>query len=227
MLAIIGGRPSASSTMESCISGPSNSSGIPGSPWSSVPNWTSGRAQPSTAPIPAHTLPTGLDARTHSVPVRADSRGQLRCDPPRATARATSICSRQSHTARPGVVASQAESASSILVTRSMRNPQVRGPGVLCCLVQLGGPGRAGDRVGPRALPAGGCPARTWVTGGPGASAAGRRVRRPRSGCARRGGPSVRKRCGGRCDGTLRGAWRWPRRCGPRRAGAGRWPAGR
>jgi len=54
-----------------------------------------------------------------------------RCDWTRTTTPATSICARQSHTGHPSAVASQAESASSILVTRSMMKPQVSGLGFM------------------------------------------------------------------------------------------------
>jgi hypothetical protein len=43
------------------------------------------------------------------------------------------ILAGQQSRSRASAVASQAESASSILVTRSSRNPQVRDPGVPCC----------------------------------------------------------------------------------------------
>jgi len=48
------------------------------------------------------------------------------------------ICAVQRHAIHPSAVASQAESASSILVTRSRICPQVSGLGVVCCLVQFG-----------------------------------------------------------------------------------------
>ncbi len=52
------------------------------------------------------------------------------------------VCAGQSHIAHPSAVASQAESASSILVTRSRNRPQASGLGVVCCLVS--GRGRSG-----------------------------------------------------------------------------------
>jgi hypothetical protein len=70
--------------------------------------------------------------RAHSVPVRADNYGQQRCDPTRTATRTQAICARQSHTSHPSAVASQAESASSILVTRSMEKAQVSDLGRFC-----------------------------------------------------------------------------------------------
>lgn len=79
--------------------------------------------------------PTARGARAHSVPVRAESLGHQRCDVTRTTTSATSICARQSHTGHPSAVASQAESASSILVTRSTTKAQVRDPGLFAVRV--------------------------------------------------------------------------------------------
>jgi hypothetical protein len=45
-----------------------------------------------------------------------------------------SVLPGQRHTATASVVDSQAQSASSILVTRSNTKPQASGPGLLCCL---------------------------------------------------------------------------------------------
>ena len=83
------------------------------------PDWTSDRARLNTVPVRERALPTGPRARAHSVPVRADNHGQQRRDPTHPTARAEAICTRQSRMTGPSAVASQAESASSILVTRS------------------------------------------------------------------------------------------------------------
>lgn len=68
--------------------------------------------------------PAAGGCRAHSVPVRAESVGHQRCDLTRTTTSATSICARQSHTGHPSAVASQAEGASSILVTRSIWSPR-------------------------------------------------------------------------------------------------------
>jgi len=84
------------------------------------PYWTADRAQPSTVPFVHVLCPPVIATRAHSVPVRADNHGRQRCDRTRTTTRAHGICARQSHMDRPSAVASQAESASLILVTRSM-----------------------------------------------------------------------------------------------------------
>lgn len=74
--------------------------------------------------------PSGHPA--HGVPRGADNRGQQPCDPPPTTSQGRGNRAGQEG-APVSAVASRAESASSILVTRSEENPQGKDPGVSCC----------------------------------------------------------------------------------------------
>ncbi|CAL9523685.1 hypothetical protein SUDANB15_03878 [Streptomyces sp. enrichment culture] len=80
----------------------------------------------SSTPCPSEQAlcPPVFAPRAHGVPVRADNHGRQRCEPTRTTSQAQAVCARRRCTARPSAVASRAESAGSILVTRSCRSPR-------------------------------------------------------------------------------------------------------
>ncbi len=77
--------------------------------------------------------------RAHSVPIRPVNHGQQRCDPVLQGVTPEHVCPGQRPSGFASALASQAESASSILVTRSRSKPQVNGLGFVCCLVQFEG----------------------------------------------------------------------------------------
>ncbi len=90
-----------------------------------------GPGRPSAA---AHGLPPPPGGRrAHSVPLRPVNHGQQRRDPAPSTAAPEDTCPGQKPPDSPSAVASQAERASSILVTRSMMRPQVSDLGSVCC----------------------------------------------------------------------------------------------
>jgi len=97
------------------------------------PSRPSEPAEPSAEPVRAGALPAVLRSRAHSVPVRTDNHGQQRCDQARATTPSRRIHAGQQSRGRPSAIASQAESASSILVTRSRLKPQAGGLGFMYC----------------------------------------------------------------------------------------------
>jgi len=80
---------------------------------------------------PSHTVPVW--ARAQSVPIRPDNHGKQRCEASPPEPPGGDITPGQKRYREPSAVASQAESASSILVTRSMMKPQVSGLGLVFC----------------------------------------------------------------------------------------------
>ena len=92
------------------------------------------RAEPGASAITLTQCPADTRRRAHSVPVRAGNYGQQRCEPTLTATQGDGICAGQSHITHPSAVASQAESASSILVTRSMIKAQVIDPGLFAAL---------------------------------------------------------------------------------------------